>query len=76
MMTHSRRGPWAAIFIAILALSTTLPAQAASLDDALLDIQQAWARINYSAASSDRKADEFGRQLDRALQKQKTGTPT
>ena len=28
MMTHSRRGPWAAIFIAILALSTTLPAQA------------------------------------------------
>ena len=66
MMTHYRRGPWAAICIAILALSTTLPAQATSLDDELLDIQQAWARINYSAASSDRKADEFGRLADQA----------
>lgn len=66
MMPLSRRSPWAAILVATLALLPCLPAQAASLDEGLLDIQQAWARINYSAASSDRKADEFGRLADQA----------
>lgn len=66
MMPLSRRSPWASILVATLALLPCLPAQAASLDEGLLDIQQAWARINYSAASSDRKADEFGRLADQA----------
>ena len=66
MMSPSRRGPWAAIFVAILALLPCLPAQAAPLDEGLLDIQQAWARINYSAVSGDRKAEEFDRLADQA----------
>lgn len=66
MMSLIRRGPRAAILVAILALSTTLPAQAAPLDDALLDIQREWARINYSAVPGDRKAEDFERLAGKA----------
>lgn len=62
MTSLARRTLW----VATLALLPCLPAQAASLDNDLLGIQQEWARINYSSASGDRKAEEFGRLADQA----------
>ena len=51
---------------ALLLLASVASVHAASLDAELLDIQQTWARINYSAASADQKATEFGQLATRA----------
>ena len=51
---------------ALLLLASAASVHAASLDADLLDIQQTWARINYSAASADQKATEFGQLATRA----------
>jgi tetratricopeptide (TPR) repeat protein len=54
-------------FLAVLLLLASVASvHAASLDAELLDIQQTWARINYSAASADQKATEFGQLATRA----------
>ncbi len=47
-------------FAALLLVAAVAPVGAASFDTDLLDIQQTWARINYSTAPADRKAAEFG----------------
>lgn len=54
------------LFAALLLLASAAPISAASLDAELLDIQQAWARINYSAAPVDQKAMEFGQLATKA----------
>jgi tetratricopeptide (TPR) repeat protein len=54
------------LFAALLLLASAAPISAASLDAELLDIQQAWARINYSTAPVDRKAMEFGQLATKA----------
>jgi tetratricopeptide (TPR) repeat protein len=53
-------------FAALLVLASVAPVGAASLDVDLRDIQQAWARINYSAAPVDQKAMEFGQLATKA----------
>jgi tetratricopeptide (TPR) repeat protein len=54
------------LFAALLLLASAAPISAASLDAELLDIQQAWARINYSTAPVDQKAMEFGQLATKA----------
>jgi tetratricopeptide (TPR) repeat protein len=54
------------LFAALLVLASVAPVGAASLDVDLRDIQQAWARINYSAAPVDQKAMEFGQLATKA----------
>jgi tetratricopeptide (TPR) repeat protein len=54
------------LFAALLVLASVAPVGAASLDVDLRDIQQAWARINYSAALVDQKAMEFGQLATKA----------
>lgn len=50
----------ARICAAMLALIVALPARSAALESGVLEIQQAWARINYSAESAEQKAAKFG----------------
>ena len=50
----------------LLLLATVAPVGAASLDEGLLDIQQTWARINYSTAPADQKATEFAQLATKA----------
>ena len=54
------------LFAALLVLASVAPVGAASLDVDLRDIQQAWARINYSTAPVDQKAMEFGQLATKA----------
>jgi hypothetical protein len=54
------------LFAALLLLASAAPISAASLDAELLDIQQAWARINYSTAPADQKATEFAQLATKA----------
>jgi tetratricopeptide (TPR) repeat protein len=54
------------IFAALLLLAAVAPVGAASLDADLLNIQQTWARINYSTAPADQKATEFGQLATKA----------
>ncbi len=54
------------LFAALLVLASVAPIGAASLDVDLRDIQQAWARINYSTAPVDQKAMEFGQLATKA----------
>ena len=54
------------LFAALLVLASVAPVGAASLDVDLRDIQQAWARINYSATPVDQKAMEFGQLATKA----------
>lgn len=57
-----RRG----FLVAMAMLVSSDPTQAAPLDAELLDIQQAWADINYSAASDEKKAADFGQLANKA----------
>jgi len=47
-------------FAVLMLIASAASVRAASLDADLLDIQQAWARINYSPASTEQKASQFG----------------
>ena len=48
------------VFAVLMLMVSAASVRAASLDVDLLDIQQAWARINYSQASTEQKASQFG----------------
>lgn len=49
----------------VLGLTLALPVRGATLDGDLLEIQQEWARINYSAATAERRTEEFAVLADR-----------
>lgn len=48
------------VFAVLMLMVSAASVRAASLDADLLDIQQAWTRINYSQASAEQKATQFG----------------
>jgi len=62
MMTFLRRS----VLATIVMLVSMDPVRAASLDAELLDIQRAWAEINYSATSAEQKAADFGQLANKA----------
>lgn len=62
MTTFLARG----LLAAVLMLLSVIPAHAASLDTDLLEIQQIWARINYSITTSEEKAGAFAQLATKA----------
>jgi len=62
MMTSLR----SVLLLSFLAVTLASPADAASLDSELQDIQQAWARINYSTLSAEQKTADFAQLASKA----------
>ncbi|MBM4192685.1 MAG: hypothetical protein FJ196_06490 [Gammaproteobacteria bacterium] len=54
------------MLLSFLAVTLASPADAASLDSELQDIQQAWARINYSTLSAEQKTADFAQLASKA----------
>lgn len=62
------------VLATLLALAAAVPSHAAAFDAELLEIQQTWARINYSGEPDGQKAAQFG-QLARQADALAAGNP-